>query len=84
MRAFHDGNNLKIITNEEATCVFNDKEAIGCGYDLADGIDMYSIDGKEHSREWNTLLTYYIKCSDDYGNQPNPDQCSIIAKPFNI
>ena len=79
VRAFHEGNYLKIITNEEAECVYDTAE---CLYEFDDGIEMTTIDDKEHYTDWNTLLTFRIKCKDKYGNQPAPDQCSIIARPF--
>ena len=27
---------------------------------------------------------YYIKCRDFFGNEPNPDECSLIASASNI
>jgi len=83
VRAFKDGSYLKIITNEPAECVY---DTVDCSYDFDDGIAMTSVDAnnKEHYTNWNTLPNFYIKCRDDYGNQPNSGQCSIIARPFNL
>ena len=36
----------------------------------------------DHFIEWNPEKTYYVKCEDEFANRPNPDQCSIIVKPF--
>ncbi len=80
VRAFHDGNSLKIITNEKATCVYNTQE-FECNYEFKDGIEMRYLNDKEHFTDWNTLLNFYIKCQDDYGNEP-PTGCSIIVRPF--
>jgi hypothetical protein len=45
---------------------------------------MYSLDDNEYYSEWNINQDFYIKCEDEYGNQPLPNQCSIIARPFEI
>jgi hypothetical protein len=29
--------------------------------------------------EWKDNNIYYIKCRDFYGNEPSPNQCSIVA-----
>jgi hypothetical protein len=82
VRAFHDSNYLKIITNEDAECVYNYQDAIGCNYDFDDGITMTTLKENEHYTDWNTLLNFYIKCRDEYGNQPAPNKCSITIRPF--
>ncbi|MEK6829196.1 MAG: hypothetical protein AABY15_03640 [Nanoarchaeota archaeon] len=82
VRAYHDGSNLKIITNEPAECVYDIKE---CLYDFKDGISMTpSDDDKWHTTTWDPLLTFFIKCKDEYGNQPGPSECSIKVRPFNL
>jgi len=43
---------------------------------------MTTRDSLKHYVDWNTQRTYYIKCRDEYENQPAPDQCSIIVRPF--
>ena len=79
VRIFHDGPNLKIITHEEATCVYDNKD---CLYNFEDGIEMTS-DGRIHTVIWDLDKNFYIKCQDEFGNRP-PQGCSIIAKPFEI
>jgi hypothetical protein len=81
VRAYHEETNLKIITNEKATCVYS-KDS--CNYLFKDGITMTVVNDKEHFTEWNTNSNSYIKCKDEYGNEPLPNQCSIIARPFEI
>lgn len=80
VRAFHDGSNLKIITDEDATCVYDTKN---CLYNFEDGLAMTS-DGNEHTTGWNTNIDFYIKCQDEYGKEPNPNVCSIIVRPSEI
>ncbi len=80
VRVFRDGSNLKIITDEEANCVYDNKN---CLYDFDDGIDMTG-DDKVHSTKWNPDKNFYIKCQDEFGNRPFPQSCNIIVRPFEI
>lgn len=83
VRAYNEANYLKIITNEEAECVY---DTSNCNYPLEEGL-LLSNEGynsTEHYTEWNTNLIYYIKCKDSYDNQPSPDVCSIIARPLEL
>ena len=78
-RAYNEGGNLKIVTEESAECVY---DTTSCSYTFEDGIGMLSSDGLAHTTEWNTDNNFYIKCKDEFGNQPAPDGCSIIIRPF--
>jgi len=80
-RAYNEGNSLKIITNENAECVY---DTTSCSYNFEDGIKMITSDNLAHTTDWDTSSTFYIKCKDEFGNQPAPDGCSIIIRPFNI
>lgn len=77
VRAYKEDNNLKIITDEESVCVYGTTE---CNYLIEDSIALQSADGLEHMAKWHATKTYYIKCVDDYGNPPAPNQCSIIVR----
>jgi hypothetical protein len=81
VRAFHDSNYLKIITNEEATCVYDTQ---GNNYAYIDGTEMTALNGGlQHFTKWDSKKTFYIKCADTYGNQPDlQTDNSIIVKPF--
>ena len=81
VRVYKEDEYLKVITDESGTCVYS---TYGCVYLFEDGTGLNKIDEKEFYTEWNTNVDYYIKCQDEYGNQPNPDQCSLIARPFEI
>ncbi|MFH1311296.1 MAG: hypothetical protein ABIH65_02730 [Nanoarchaeota archaeon] len=84
VRVYHDEQSLKIITNENATCVYS-TESMECEYGFDDGIEMEtSSNGRIHSTKWDKSKTFYIKCQDDFGNRALPDQCNIIAKPFEV
>ena len=76
VRTYKDEGNLKIITNENASCVY---DTSSCIYSFGDGIPL-SGEGNSHSISWNTNVKYYIKCKDEYGNQPAGDDCNAIIQ----
>ncbi|MFH1608233.1 MAG: hypothetical protein ABIA78_03800, partial [archaeon] len=79
-RVYHEDGYLKLTTTEEAECVY---DSTNCNYLFDDGTGMTSK-GADHFTSWNTNINFYIKCKDGYGNEPLPNQCSIIARPFEI
>ncbi len=82
VRIYKQGNELRLITDEESTCYYN---TFSCIYDIEqDGIEMSSGDGKAHSVEWNIENDLHIKCKDMYGGRPDMDKCSIVARPFEV
>lgn len=81
-RAYREENNLKLITDEKAECVYDVRN---CNYLFSDGISFTTIEGTEHYLEWDSSKNLYVKCRDEYGNEPYPaDSCSIIVQPFQI
>ena len=81
VRVYHEATDLKLVTNEEATCVY---DTTSCSYTFEDGIKMNSINKINHYTDWDTNVNFYIKCKDSYNNKPLPDKCNIIAKPAQI
>ncbi|MDP3027441.1 MAG: hypothetical protein Q8N63_07045 [Nanoarchaeota archaeon] len=79
VRAYREGG-LKIITSEDSICSYSNKD---CNFEIKDGIAMPYDNQEVHTAEWK-LLNYYIRCKDDYDNQPNPNTCSIVVKPYNL
>ena len=77
-----ENDKIKIVTDEEAECRYSTES---CNYNFETGTNMPD-DGskKNHYAEWLTSQNYYIKCSDKYGNAPNPSACSIIVRPSTI
>jgi hypothetical protein len=80
-RIYHDQPNsaLKAVTNEDATCVYS---LNSCNYVFEEGLEMvYSNPSvrTSHFAEWQSNQVYYIKCKDNFGNEPGPNSCSIIA-----
>jgi len=78
IRAYNDINQFKIVTDEKAECVY---DTTSCSYTFTDGLKMTTNNNIEHSTEWSSSSTYYIKCKDSFGNMPSPDECSLIARP---
>ncbi len=77
LRAYRDGSNLVLVTNENAECVYNKER---CDYVFNNGTSITSTGFSQiHNAEWNGAITYYIKCRDVFGNAPSG--CTIIAKP---
>ena len=79
---------LKLVTNEEAECVYS---LTTCNYVFEDAvksgltlINQPALGNKIHFIEWKAGTIYYIKCQDKYGNEPSPNECSIIASPSEI
>jgi len=79
IRTYHEDTYLKIITDEKAECVYDTKN---CNYAFDDGIKINSINDINQFTDWNTNADLFIKCRDEYGNQPYPNECSIIVRAF--
>ncbi len=77
VRAYHEETFLKLITNEEAKCVY---DIVDCNYQISDGTPLTDVDGKNHFTSWDIKSNLYVKCQDKYGNQPLPNECSIVVK----
>lgn len=78
-RVYYDGS-LKVMTDENALCAYSLKDS-RCSFDIENSTEMIG-EGKEHSADWQTDSAYYIKCKDNYGNEPG--RCSIIVRPYNL
>jgi hypothetical protein len=78
IRVYKESGELKIITDEEAECTYSNAD---CNFEIESGIKMNSADKLAHNSEWKINQNYYIRCRDNYNNQPNPNICSIIVRP---
>ncbi len=77
IRAYNDNGNLDIKTDEAASCVY---DITNCDYTFDSGNPFSTIDSITHSAQWISGQTYYIKCKDQFNNQPSSAACSIIVK----
>ena len=82
VRVFKEEGDLRLITSEEAKCVY---DSVDCNYLFKDGTKMdANEEGTSHFTTWNTQSNFYIKCQDKFGNEPLPNQCSIVVRPFEL
>lgn len=79
VRVFHEGTNLRTITDEYAQCVYSTTD---CNYQFNDGVAMTTIDDVNQYTEWKLDQTLYMKCKDKYGNQPDAKTCTFEVKPY--
>lgn len=79
-RVYKAENLLTVTTNENASCVY---DTLSCIYEFDNGIPLTTgSNQKMHVTDWNTKTRFYIKCRDEFGNEPGPDECSIIVRPI--
>lgn len=80
-RAVKLSDDLMVITDEKSDCVYS---TTNCQYNFEDGIPMVVNDAesKQHTTQWDVQEKYYVKCRDEYNNEPVSDECSITIQPF--
>ncbi len=81
VRVYEENQLLKIITDENSTCKYSTES---CNFLFEDGIDMPYANETSHVAEWKTENTYYIRCSDNYGNIPVSNTCSMVVRPYDV
>jgi len=82
IRAYNENDKIKVVTDEEAECRYSSES---CNYNFEIGTNMPDDGSKiNHYGEWLTGQSYYIKCSDEFDNVPNPTACSIIVRPSSV
>ncbi len=82
VRAYHEESYLKIVTDEEASCVY---DTVSCDYNFDDGTPMTTLEEVNHFTDWATSKSFYIKCKDKYNRGPEPNNvCSIIVRPSSV
>ncbi len=88
-RAYHDssgnvGDALKIVTNEDSSCVYSINS---CNYNFDEGVALLQVSQsqkKNHYTEWKPNFVYYLKCRDEFGNEPAPNSCSMVVSATNV
>ena len=77
-RAYYENGEMKIVTDESATCEYS---TFDCSYNFGEGTaEIPTSNNLMHLLAWNTASPLYIKCQDIYGNGPKTNECSIIVK----
>ena len=75
---------LVLVTNEAAECSYS---LNNCNFVFNEGLKMKLLDIEKrmiHAAEWKPNQALYIKCRDDYGNEPSPNSCTVVASATNI
>ena len=70
---------LKVVTDEDAECAYS---LTSCNFNFDEGTKMIynPVDVKNALfAQWKDNAVYYIKCRDQYGNEPSPNQCNIVV-----
>ena len=83
VRFFKEGNNLVLLTNEEAECIYWNDNPV-CSEDVDEGTSMTTGFLKEHYTKWNSGETYYIKCKDLYNNGNTGSCMRTIIPEFDV
>jgi hypothetical protein len=78
IRVYRQVGELKMITSEKAKCTYSVKD---CNFEIDSGLELMSFDQYVHTTEWKLNQNHYIRCKDQYDNQPNPNTCSIVVRP---
>jgi len=81
VRVYEENQLLKIVADEDSTCKYSTES---CNFLFEDGIDMPYANETAHVAEWKTENTYYIRCSDNYGNIPISNTCSMVVRPYDV
>ncbi len=81
VRAYNLQGKLIAVTDENASCSYSTSS---CNFDLSknEGTAMLGDNEINHYAEWKTNQNYYIKCKDQYNNQPDSSVCSAVLKPY--
>jgi len=84
-RTYKEAGQLRILTNEKSICSYSNKN---CNFEIDEGLQMASVDNWAHATDWITNKNYYIRCEDEFGNQPGlsegPEGCSIVVRPYEM
>jgi len=81
VRTYHEESYLKLVTNENAECVY---DIVNCNYLFDDGTKISTVDDTGHFIDWNTKISLYVKCKDEFGNQPAPSECNMVVRAIGI
>ena len=80
-RVFGEGGNIRLITDEPSRCFYNETK-VNCGFTSENSEEFEGANTQSLSTQLFEDVTYYIKCEDVWGNQP--DGCSIIVTDYDL
>ena len=77
-------NSLKVVTDEASECAYS---LNSCNFVFDEGLPLIYENPavkKVHLAEWKPRATYYVKCRDEFGNEPSPNACSVVASAIEL
>jgi hypothetical protein len=83
-RAYKESDGLKIVTDEDAECKYS---LDSCNFVFAEGLAMIHNPASlktTHFAKWDGGQSYYVKCQDEFGNEPSPNECSIVVSAVQL
>lgn len=80
VRIYNSGGSLYLFTNENSECAYSNAHP-NCNFIFTNGTQMSGGFSQEHSAEWDTSRTYYVKCRDVWENEPS--SCLIRIRAYN-
>lgn len=75
-RAYQEDTYLKVVTQRNSECVYTNTN---CDYLFSEGTTMPYANTSTHVTPWFSDKSYYIKCRDEFRNEPT--DCSMIVRP---
>ena len=78
-RLFGSGGQLILSTDEPARCFYNESK-VNCGFTPENSMEFGGANSDSLSTPLQEDITYYIKCQDVWGNQP--DACSVVVRNY--
>ena len=79
MRAYHEGDKLKLATDEKAECYYDFNS---CFFNTNNATLITTGFSNSHSADWKRGLTYHIKCADVWGNKKQGCTIKILPSFF--
>lgn len=85
-RVYKEGtDSLKIVTDEDAECTYS---LTTCNFNTDEGIKEVIYPSSNAMNimliRWKEGSSYYLRCKDNYGNEPSPNQCSIVVGAISL
>lgn len=82
-RAYKEGDNLVLWTNEKSICYYN---FTGCAFDTETSSNMGGTYSMKNSVSVSNNLkeTYYVRCKDQRGNINPISSCAIVVRPMDL
>jgi hypothetical protein len=79
IRAFNQGNQLRLISDEGAQCYYSNDRIQECNFNTDDATQISSTFSTTHNLNWDKGKTYFVKCKDVF--ETTNQGCAIRVNP---